>query len=197
MLSGIEFWRSNSCVSEANFDFEREFEPAHLAQVQSLLSEKGFRFNSSLGCTTLVSYLILLFRRISTKPFSSELLAGQISNLKENFSVLLNCSRREVFHAKYSIIDGKPEARTLIQLTSLEMFLDASKDKAVVLHRVNPERRKAEPLFSNLKLLSLDYPVADALLLDRIGAHKLKSDEINFNAPANPLYVKRDVEKRN
>ena len=145
--------------------------------------------------------VVKTFAQVHKKPVvtvdSLELLAGQISNLKENFSVLLNCSRREVFHAKYSIIDGKPEARTLIQLTSLEMFLDASKDKAVVLHRVNPERRKAEPLFSNLKLLSLDYPVADALLLDRIGAHKLKSDEINFNAPANPLYVKRDVEKMN
>ena len=61
---------------------------------------------------------------------------------------------------------------------------------------MNPERRKAEPLFENLKLLPLDYPIADALLLDSLGAHKLESDGIDFNVPVNPLYVKRDVEKK-
>ena len=127
---------------------------------------------------------------------SLELLAGQINSLKEDFPVLLNCTRSEVFQARYSIIDGKPEARTPIQLTSLEMFLETSRDKAVVLHQVNPERRKAEPLFEKLKLLPLDYPITDALLLDSLGAHKLESGKIDFNAPVNPLYVKRDVEKR-
>ena len=76
------------------------------------------------------------------------------------------------------------------------MFLDTSRDKAVVLHRVNPQRRKTEPLFEKLELLPLDYPIADALLLDRLGAYKLESGKIDFNAPVNPLYVKRDVEKR-
>ena len=64
---------------------------------------------------------------------SLELLAGQISNLKEDFSVLLNCTRSEVFHARYSIIDGKPQAQTSIQLTSLEKFLENYGDKALSL----------------------------------------------------------------
>ena len=144
--------------------------------------------------------VVKTFAQVHKKPVvpidSLELLAGQISSVKEDFPVLLNCTRREVFHANYSIVERQPEARTSIQLTSLEIFLETSKNKAVVLHRVNPERRKAEPLFEKLKLLPLDYPVADALLLDRLGAHKLKSGEIDFNAPVNPLYVKRDVEKR-
>ena len=127
---------------------------------------------------------------------SLELLAGQISSLKEDFSVLLNCTRSEVFHARYSIIDGKPQAQTPIQLTSLEKFLENYGDKAVVLHRVNAGRRKFEPLFEKLKLLPLDYPIADALLLDRLGEHKLNSYEIDFNAQLNPLYIKRDVEKK-
>ena len=144
--------------------------------------------------------VVKTFAQVHKKPVvpvdSLELLAGLISSVKEDFPVLLNCTRREVFYAKYIIVEGQPEARTPIQLTSLEMFLETSKDKAVVLHRVNPERRKAEPLFEKLKLLPMDYPVADALLLDRLGAHKLKSGEIDFNEPVNPLYVKRDVEKR-
>ena len=127
---------------------------------------------------------------------SLELLAGQISSLKEEFSVLLNCTRSEVFHARYRIIDGKPQAQTSIQLTSLEKFLENYRDKAVLLHRVNADRRKFEPLFEKLKLLPLDYPIADALLLDRIGEYKLKSNEIKYNAQLNPLYIKRDVEKR-
>ena len=144
--------------------------------------------------------VVKTFAQVHKKPVvavdSLELLAGQISSLKEDFHVLLNCTRSEVFHAKYSIIDGKPEAQTPIQLTSLEMFLETSGDKAVVLHRVNPERRKAEPLFEKLKLLLLAYPIADALLLDSLGAQKLESGKIDINAPVNPLYVKRDVEKR-
>ena len=127
---------------------------------------------------------------------SLELLAGQISSLKEDFSVLLNCTRREVFHARYIIINGKPKSQTPIQLTSLEKFLENYRDKAVVLHRVRVGRPKFEPLFEKLKLLPLDYPIADALLLDRIGEYKLKSNEINYNAQLNPLYIKRDVEKR-
>ena len=76
------------------------------------------------------------------------------------------------------------------------MFLDASRDKAVVLKRVNPQGRKSEPLFEKLKLLPLDYYIADALLLDSLGAHKLESGKIDLNVPVDPLYVKRDVEKR-
>ena len=124
------------------------------------------------------------------------MLAGQIISSKEDFPVLLNCTRSEVFHARFSIIDGKPKARTQIQLTSLEYFLDNARDEAVVLHRVNPGRRKVEPLFEKLNLLPLDYPIADAMLLDRLGGHKIKTCEIDFSKSVNPLYVKRDVEKR-
>ncbi len=143
--------------------------------------------------------LVKTFAQVYNKPVvpvdSLELLAGQISKLKEEFSVLLNCTRNEIFHAKYSIIDGKPEARTTIQLTSLKTFLEKSRDIPVVLYRVNSERSKVEPLFDKLNLLPLDYPVADAMLLDRLGEHKLKSGDLGFSESVNPLYVKRDVEK--
>ena len=142
--------------------------------------------------------LVKTFAQVYNKPVvpvdSLELLAGQISKLKEEFSVLLNCTRNEIFHAKYSIIDGKPEARTTIQLTSLKTFLEKSRDIPVVLYRVNSETRKVEPLFDKLNLLPLDYPVADAMLLDRLGEHKLKSYDFGFSESVNPLYVKRDVE---
>tara|TARA_B100000686_G_C16651411_1_gene895783 strand:+ start:255 stop:923 length:669 start_codon:yes stop_codon:yes gene_type:complete len=144
--------------------------------------------------------IVKTFALVHKKPVvtvdSLELLAGQIGSLEADFPVLLNCTRSEVFHARYRIFDGKPEAQTPIQLTSLENFLETSRDKAVVLHRVNHARRKFEPLFEKLKLLPLDYPVADAMLLDSLGEYKLKSCEIDVNATINPLYVKRDVEKK-
>jgi hypothetical protein len=41
----------------------------------------------------------------------------------------------------------------------------------------------------------LDYPVADALLLDRLGAKKMLFSAFDPDAPVNPLYIKREVEK--
>jgi len=41
----------------------------------------------------------------------------------------------------------------------------------------------------------LYYPVADALLLDRLGAKKMFSSDFDSNAAVNPLYIKREVEK--
>ena len=53
--------------------------------------------------------VVKTFAYVHQKPVvpvdSLELLAGQISSLKEDFSVLLNCTRSEVFNARYSIIE--------------------------------------------------------------------------------------------
>ena len=125
-----------------------------------------------------------------------ELLAAQISRLKGDFPVLLNCSSREVFHSIFRIIDDQPVAQTPIQLTSIERFNENSGGVPVVLYRVSPERRKLEPLFEKLVLLPLDYPVPDALLLDSLGAKKLAKPSFDPFAPVNPLYIKRDIENR-
>jgi hypothetical protein len=86
-------------------------------------------------------------------------------------------------------------AQTPIQLSRLEKFIESNENVPVVLYRVSPERRKAEPLFEKLTQLPLDYPVADALLLDRLGAKKMLSSDFDPDAPVNPLYIKREVEK--
>jgi len=143
--------------------------------------------------------VVKTFAQVHKKPVVSvnslELLAGQISQLKNEFSVLLNCTRREVFHGKFRIVDGQPVSKAQIQLTDLEKFVDSSNGVPVVLYRISPERRKPEPLFEKLELLPLDYPVPDALLLDRLGAKKLLSSSFDPDAPVNPLYIKRKVEK--
>ena len=143
--------------------------------------------------------VVKTFAQVHQKPVvpvdSLELLAGQIRNLKDDFPVLLNCSRREVFHSVFRIIDDHPVAQSPIQLTSLEKFINNSCGVPVVLYRVSPERRKPEPLFEKLVLLPLDYPVPDALLLDRLGAKKMALPDFDPYSPVNPLYIKRDVEK--
>ena len=144
--------------------------------------------------------VVKTFAQVHSKPVvpvnSLELLAGQIRNLKDDFPVLLNCSRKEVFHSVFRIIDDQPVAQAPIQLTSLEKFIDNSSGVPVVLYRVSSERRKPEPLFEKLVLLPLDYPVPDALLLDRLGAKKLAAPDFDPDAHVNPLYIKRDVEKQ-
>ena len=189
--------RKNSSIIFGVIDELLKNAEVKLADIDAYVVNRG---PGSYTGVRIAMGVLKTFAQVHQKPVvtvdSLELLAGQIVSLKKDFPVLLNCTRSEVFHARYSIIDGIAVARTPILLTSLEKFLESSRDKAVVLHRVNLERRKVEPLFEKLKLLPLDYPIADALLLDRIGEHKLKSCEIDINATVNPLYVKRDVEKR-
>ncbi|MGY8701040.1 MAG: hypothetical protein ACKVJ3_07775, partial [bacterium] len=118
-----------------------------------------------------------------------------VSQLKNDFHVILNCTRREIFHETFRNIEDQPVAQTQIQLTSLEKFIESNENVPVVLYRVSPERRKPETLFEKLVHLPLDYPVADALLLDRLGAKKMLSSAFDPGAPVNPLYIKREVEK--
>ena len=143
--------------------------------------------------------VVKTFAQVHKKPAipvnSLELLAGQIRYLQNDFPVLLNCTRREIFHSVFRITDKQPVAKTPIRLTSLEKFIESSGDVPVVSYRVSPERRKPEPLFQKLVLLPLDYPVPDALLLDRLGAYKLASSALEPDVQVNPLYIKRDVEK--
>ena len=143
--------------------------------------------------------VVKTFAQVNKKPIvpvtSLELLAGQVSQLKNDFHVLLNCTRREIFHETFRNIEDQPVAQTQIQLTSLEKFIESNENVPVVLYRVSPERRKPETLFEKLVHLPLDYPVADALLLDRLGAKKMFSSAFDPNAPVNPLYIKREVEK--
>ena len=142
--------------------------------------------------------VVKTFAQVNNKPVipvtSLELLAGQISQFKNDFDVLLNCTRREIFHEKFHIVKDQPVAQTHIQLTSLEKFIEINENVPVVLYRVTPERRKPETLFEKLVHLPLDYPVADAMLLDRIGVKKMLSSNFDPGAPVNPLYVKREVE---
>jgi tRNA threonylcarbamoyl adenosine modification protein YeaZ len=143
--------------------------------------------------------VVKTFAQVNNKPIvpvtSLELLAGQISQLKNDFHVLLNCSRREIFHEKFRVVEDQTIAQTQIQLTSLEKFIESNENVPVVLYRISPERRKPEPLFEKLAHLPLDYPVADALLLDSLGARKFFSSAFDQDAPVNPLYIKREVEK--
>jgi tRNA threonylcarbamoyl adenosine modification protein YeaZ len=143
--------------------------------------------------------VVKTFAQVNNKPVipvtSLELLAGQILHLKNDFHVLLNCTRREIFHGKFRIVEDQPFAQTPTQLTSLEKFIESNEGVPVVLYRISPERRKSEPLFEKLEHLPLDYPVADALLLDRLGAKKMFSSDFDSNAAVNPLYIKREVEK--
>ena len=143
--------------------------------------------------------VVKTFAQVYKKPViavnSLELLAGQISKLKNDFHVLLNCTRREVFQARFRVIEGQAVAQSEIMLSTLEQFIENSRTEPVVLYRVSSERRKTELLFEQLELLELDYPVPDALILDRLGAFKMEQPEYNHDALVHPLYIKRDVEK--
>ena len=106
---------------------------------------------------------------------------------------MLNCTRREIFYAKFKTVDGQPILKSPIFLTNLEKFIETTRDTPVLLYRVNPERRNPEPLFDLLKKIKLDLPIPDAMLLDSIGAAKILKSSFNPKSPVNPLYIKREL----
>ena len=141
--------------------------------------------------------VIKTFAQVYKKPIipinSLELIASQIINHKKEFPVLLNCTRREIFFSKFKIYEEYPVAKTPISMTNLEKFIETSNNIPVVLYRISPEKRRPEPMFELLKKLKLDFPVPDAMLLDRLGAKKLLKSSFDYNKPVNPIYIKREV----
>ena len=141
--------------------------------------------------------VIKTFAQVFKKPIvpinSLELIASQIIHQKKEFAVLLNCTRREIFFNKFKIFEEQPVSKTPILLTNLEKFLDSYDNIPVVLYRLNPEKRTPEPMFNLIKILKLDYPAPDAMLLDRLGAKKILKSSFNSNSPINPIYIKREV----
>jgi len=141
--------------------------------------------------------VIKTFAQVFKKPIvpinSLELIASQIIHQKKEFAVLLNCTRREIFFNKFKIFEEQPVSKTPILLTNLEKFLESYDNIPVVLYRLNQEKRNPEPMFNLIKILKLDYPVPDAMLLDRLGAKKILKSSFNSNSPINPIYIKREV----
>ncbi len=137
------------------------------------------------------------FAQVMNKPVvpltSLELIAGQMHQMKTEFQVLLNCTRKEVFYCPFKMLEGFPVAQTPIELMSLDDFLTKNQDIPVVLQRVSPDRRKSEPLFDELSLMPKDYPLPDAMLLDKLGGLRFQHSDFDANKPVHPLYIKRDV----
>ena len=141
--------------------------------------------------------VVKTFAQIFKKPIipvnSLELIAGQIKNRNMYFNVLLNCTSREIFYAKFKTVNGHPIIKSPISLINLEKFLEKSNDMPVVLYRVNPERRPPEPMFDLLKKIKLDFPYPNAILLESLRARKFLKSSYNPNLQENPIYIKREV----
>ena len=141
--------------------------------------------------------IVKTFAQVNKKPIvqvnSLELLANQIYNFKEPFYVVLNCNSHEIFYSKFKILDHKPTSNIPIKMSNIETFLEKKDSLPVVLYRMYPDRNENEGLFSKLEELSRDYPIPDALLLDRIGEEKMSSPKFDPNLTVNPLYIKRET----
>ena len=141
--------------------------------------------------------VVKTFAQVYKKPVipvnSLELLAKLNKKNNLDFNVLLNCTSREIFFAKFKTFDNQPVIKSPIYLTNLEKFLKTSNDIPVVLYRVNPERRNPEPMFDSLNKIEIEIPKPDAILLDTIGSRKYRQKSFNYNFQVNPLYIKREI----
>ena len=142
---------------------------------------------------SVVKTFALVYKKPIIPINSLDLIASQVKYKKNDYHVLLNCTGREVFYAKYKIVEEQPIAQSIILLTNIEQLIETLKNSPIILFRINPEKRKPEPIFDELKKMKLDFLLPDGLLLDRLGSRKLLKSKLDQNLPVNPLYIKREI----
>ena len=123
---------------------------------------------------------------------SLEMLAAMAVPLKKPFYVLLNCTRSEVFYARFQFKSEKAVQQTEIQLATLESLWQQLAGEPVVLKRLVTQNISADTLFQQLSLLAFQYPIADGYPLLKPGLEYYKHYDGNYPV-VNPLYIKKDA----
>lgn len=133
---------------------------------------------------------------------SLELLASMAEPLSHPFYVLLNCTRSEIFYARFQLTEAGLQQIDDIQLTTLENLWKTIKDQPVVLQRTITNFKLSSPLFDQLSILPLRYPIVDAYPLLSLGTayfHEYSGMPPNGMSPngnfpiVNPIYIKKDA----
>ncbi len=122
-----------------------------------------------------------------------ELLAAQAEPAEEPFPVLLNCTRREVFVAE-AHHDGS--AVRLLDAPTLSRWEDLSAavtERPGIFHSIAPQ---PDPAFAVLPQRPRRTLAPDATLLTQLGRTRLEQHGPDAFDRVHPLYLKRDVEKR-
>lgn len=123
---------------------------------------------------------------------SLELLGAMAAPLEEPFYVLLNCTRSEVFYAKFQLESQNLVQLTEIHLTTLENLWQKIEKFPVILKRVVSSKASSHSLFDQLALHTLQYPIADGYPLLKLGQAHYSRCQGNFPI-IHPLYIKREV----
>lgn len=145
--------------------------------------------------------IVKTLAQVHQKPLigvnSLECLASMVRPQPDPFYVLLNCSRSEIFWAQYRFDLEQERGQQLeacsdIHFTTLDKVWDKVKDESVVLKQAVPNAKYASPLFQELSLLPLEYPIADAFPVLQRGL--LEYERCAGDYPiVLPLYMKKDV----
>jgi len=121
-------------------------------------------------------------------------LAAQAHGIMEPFEVLLNCTRHELFRARYELKAGLP-----VRLGEIEHVRDGTAllselTTPVLLHRLSANRNSqlSEPQ-NPVVLQQQQDSFPDPALLNQVGAARLKQGEIPEFDRVHPLYVKQEV----
>ena len=125
---------------------------------------------------------------------SLDLLAAQVDGVPEPFEVLLNCTRHELFRARYECKEGTP-----VRLGDIKHVRDGAAVLShltgpALLHRLSTNRNAQlpepkNPVYHNRQRSSFPDPA----LLNQVGAMLLSQGEIPDFDHVHPLYVKQEV----
>ena len=125
---------------------------------------------------------------------SLDVLAAQVEGAPEPFEVLLNCTRQELFRARYEGKEGIP-----VRLGEIEHVKDGTSllpelTGPVLLHRLNSARNPQLPEPENpLHPCRNSGSCPDPVLLNQVGAAALRQGTFPDFDHVHPLYVKQEV----
>jgi tRNA threonylcarbamoyladenosine biosynthesis protein TsaB len=140
--------------------------------------------------------MVKTFAQVYQKPLiginTLQVLADQLMPLDEPFYVLLNCSRSEVFYARFQFKKEFPEQISDIHLSSIEDLWPRLQSMPVTLKQIST--KSTSPLFQQIQSLPKQYPFSDAFQLLRTAQRLYPSKQIQDLCPVNPLYLKKDIE---
>ncbi len=141
--------------------------------------------------------VIKTLAQVQNKPLvavnSLELLAAQAEPTEASFPVLLNCTRREVFVAEAQHVAGTVQLQREPHLSRWEDLTPAETRRPGIFHSIAP---KPDPIFHELPQQPRRFLAPDAVLLTHVGRVRLEQHGPDAFDRVHPLYLKRDVEKR-
>lgn len=136
------------------------------------------------------------FAQVHQKPLITlntlQTLAAQVSPLQQTFSVLLNCSRNDVFYANFKYQDGIPVPVSSTCLSSLDALGDFAQTHSFFFKSITARPSALALSFISASLPSIS-PIPETRMLYHLAEPQLHKQDFLKLEDIQPFYLKPEV----